>query len=166
MKVITAPEAFDIRNPDGPNDMRVFLAGSIDQDAAPVWQQHVIASLKWLPLVIYNPRRKAWDSSWTNTIENKDFRKQVNWELTAMADADLVAYYFAPGTLAPITLLEFGLHIRTGNMQAKEFKQMVVCCPEGYWRKGNVDIMCQRYSIEQVPDLEALIETIGAKAKQ
>jgi hypothetical protein len=37
---------------------------------------------------------------------------------------------------------------------------MVICCPDGFWRQGNVDIVAQRYYIKQVCEIEALIKTI------
>lgn len=41
--------------------------------------------------------------------------------------------------------------------------QVIVCCPEGFWRKGNVDIVCQRYGVKQVETIEQLISTIVNK---
>jgi hypothetical protein len=39
---------------------------------------------------------------------------------------------------------------------------VVVCCPQGYHRKGNVDIFCKRYGIHQEPTLEdALFDCIS-----
>ena len=38
--------------------------------------------------------------------------------------------------------------------------RLIVCCPDGFWRQGNVDIVCVRYGIPQAPDLPALIELI------
>jgi len=35
---------------------------------------------------------------------------------------------------------------------------MIVCCPEDFWRKGNVDIVCERYGVDQVDTLDELIE--------
>ena len=29
-----------------------------------------------------------------------------------------------------------------------------MCCPEGFWRKGNVDIVCERFGIPCVEDFE------------
>jgi hypothetical protein len=42
---------------------------------------------------------------------------------------------------------------------------MIVCCPEGFWRKGNVDIVCSRYNVQQVQNIEELIETAKIMAK-
>ena len=56
-----------------------------------------------------------------------------------------------PGTKSPITLLELGLHA------GKNPQKLVVCCPDGYWRKGNVDIVCRRCGVRQVPTLDDLV---------
>lgn len=131
----------------------VFLAGSIEQGAAEDWQSRFERSLGDLNCTILNPRRGAWDASWEQSLSNPLFVEQVEWELAAQEKADVIAMYFAPATKAPITLLELGLFRQ---------KKMIVCCPDGYWRKGNVDIVCRRYKIEQARDLDELI----AKTRQ
>jgi hypothetical protein len=50
--------------------------------------------------------------------------------------------YFVPGTISPISLMELGLFAN----------KCVVYCPEGFERKGNVDIVCQRYNIPVYED--------------
>lgn len=126
----------------------VFLAGSIDMGQAEPWQATIEHLLRDAGLIILNPRRDDWDASWEQHITNSKFREQVEWELNAQDRANLIAFYFSPTSYAPITLLELGLFARSGKL--------VVCCPDGFWRKGNVDIVCARYDIPQVPDLAAL----------
>jgi hypothetical protein len=127
----------------------LFLAGSIDLGAAPDWQRELATSLLDIPrLLILDPRRDAWDSSWSQSKDDPNLRGQVEWELDGLERASVIAYYFAPGSKSPVTMIELGLHARGGKA--------VVCCPEGFWRKGNVDIVCERYDVEQVDDLEAL----------
>lgn len=60
--------------------------------------------------------------------------------------------YFAPKTKAPITLLELGLFAAS--------KKLLVCCPEGFWRKGNVDIVCHKYNIPMYQTLSDLLSKI------
>ena len=74
-----------------------------------------------------------------------------------MKAADLIAMYFAPQSQAPITLLELGLNASAGKL--------IVCCPDGYWRKGNVDLVCRWHSIPTVPTLAALATTIAARLR-
>lgn len=130
----------------------LFLAGSIDMGGAPDWQEEVIKGVADLDVAVLNPRREAWDSSWRQSIDEPMFREQVEWELDGLERADLVAVYFAPSGPAPITLLELGLFARSGKL--------VVCCPDGYWRKGNVEIVCARFGIPLVPELPDLIRAV------
>lgn len=133
----------------------VFLAGSIEMGRASDWQSQVTAGLAELPVLVLNPRREAWDSSWEQTEENPLFHEQVSWELEAQERATLIAMYFDPATKAPVTLLELGLFARSDRL--------VVCCPEGYFRKGNVDIVCARYGVPRVATLEELVATIRVR---
>jgi hypothetical protein len=57
-----------------------------------------------------------------------------------------------PKTKSPISLLELGLHANSSKL--------IVCCPEGFYRKGNVDIVCKKYGIMQVDTFDSLIEKI------
>jgi len=133
-----------------PSATSVFLAGSIEMDDAPRWQDQIIAALGDTDLVVLNPRRDAWDSGWEQRMSSEPFRTQVEWELEGLERATMVCFYFAPATKAPISLLELGLLARSDRA--------IVCCPEGFWRRGNVEIVCARYGIRAVESLEALIE--------
>lgn len=127
----------------------IFLAGSIAMGAAEPWQEQVERDLADATVTILNPRRDAWDSSWEQSISNPMFREQVEWELEAQERADLILMYIDPQTLAPITLLELGLFAQSSRL--------IVCCPGGFWRKGNVDIVCQRYAVPQAASLRELV---------
>jgi len=133
----------------------VFLAGSIEQDTAENWQNYIIKKLDNKDIVILNPRRENWDSSWKEDILNPVFYEQVNWELEALEKAALIVMYFDPNTKSPISLLELGLFAKTGKM--------VVCCPSGFWKKGNVDIVCKTYQIPQVDEIDGLVSLIIEK---
>ena len=127
----------------------VFLAGSIEMGRAAPWQVEVERALDDFDGILLNPRRDQWDASWEQDIGNPVFREQVEWELEAQERATLIVMYFAPETRAPITLLELGLFARSGKL--------LVACPEGYWRRGNVQVVCQRHDIPLHDSLEALI---------
>lgn len=149
MKVVKAPSKFTPLT-----QKSVFLAGSIEMGKAENWQALVTNSLYDENLIILNPRRDDWDSSWKQSINNPQFKEQVEWELLAQEKADLIAMYFDKNTQSPITLLELGLFANS--------KKLIVCCPEGYYRKGNVDIVCRRYGVKQVSNLSQLINAIKA----
>jgi hypothetical protein len=129
----------------------VFLAGSIEMGKAEDWQKTIEKELEKLDVTIFNPRRDDWDSSWTQDQSNTQFNDQVNWELNKLERCDTIFMYLSPETQSPISLLELGRYIQYGKM--------VVCCPKGFWRKGNVDILCTR---ENVPVFEDLQSAIGA----
>lgn len=141
------------------NEFRVFLAGSIEMGKASDWQRKILDSeeLWGWPIVALNPRRDDWDSSWEQSITCPEFNAQVTWELDMLDRADLIVLYLEPGTMSPISLLELGLHA--------DSRKLVVCCPEGFWRKGNVDIVCQRHGIKQVETIDEIIEYIKEKKR-
>ena len=88
--------------------------------------------------------------------------------------------YFDPRMKSPISLLEMGLFacdvgLNTKPSTAKSpgvsvteppchnFRapsKLHVVCPSGFWRKGNVDIVCQRYGILQYPTLKKATDNI------
>lgn len=117
----------------------MFLAGSIEMGSAPNWQGDLIAALGAHDLTILDPRREAWDASWRQSIDEPKFREQVEWELDGLERADVIAMWFVPETRSPITLLELGLHARSGKV--------VVGCPDGFWRRGHIEVVCARYGI-------------------
>ncbi|KAF2174602.1 hypothetical protein K469DRAFT_614017 [Zopfia rhizophila CBS 207.26] len=126
----------------------IFLAGSIEMGAAIDWQSDITKALSDLPITIFNPRRDNWDKSWKQDISNPPFKEQVVWELDHLDKADLIVLYFQAGTISPISLLELGAYSKSGKL--------VVCCPEGYGRRGNVQVICDRYGIPLVNTMEEL----------
>lgn len=133
------------------NRFTVFIAGSIEMGKAENWQVKIEKELSMFDNVcLLNPRRDDWDSTWKQEITNPQFNQQVNWELDALEKADLIVFYFSPETQSPITLLELGLFARSGKL--------VVCCPNGFWRKGNIDIVCEKYNVPQVNSIEELVD--------
>lgn len=149
MQTITAPEPL----PEILPEKTLFLAGSIEMDTAEEWQERVKKLMADSDWTILNPRRAQWDSSWKQVKENPQFRAQVEWELSALEKAHKALVYFDPNTKSPITLLELGLFGRQQN-------KMIVVCPPGFWRKGNIDIVCERYGIKQAETIEAAITEI------
>lgn len=154
VKVIKAPDEFRTSLGRSPS---VFLAGSIDMGEAKDWQLTVTQALEDRNVLVLNPRRDDWDSSLEQDISNPEFAKQVNWEMDAMDAADLIIFYFDPDGKAPVTLMELGLHVSDN---------ILVCCPEGYWRRGNVQVVCARNGVDVLDSLDdliaALIEQVDA----
>lgn len=119
----------------------VFLAGSIEMGAAEDWQVRVQKVLSDLDVTIFNPRRDEWDASWVQRETNPEFNHQVNWEMNRLEETGIIFMYFSPETKSPISLLELGVH------STDRPNKLIVCCPDGFWRKGNVEIVCSRNGI-------------------
>jgi hypothetical protein len=146
---VKAPDRHDVTTPS------VFLAGSIEMGKAELWQDKFAASLADLPITVLNPRREDWNKEWVQDIKFSKFREQVDWEMDFLETVDVIALYFQPGTMSPISLLELGLHASSGRV--------IVCCPEGYWRLGNVQVVCSRFNIPLVESMDELIKTTREK---
>lgn len=133
-----------------PNLVNVFLAGSIEMGVAEEWQTRVGNKLAALEGVgqVFNPRRTDWDSSWVQSIENEQFNTQVNWEVDHIEASNIIYMYFDKDTKSPITLLELGYILgrqRTFDVHSMHRRpEIIVVCPDGFWRQGNVEIMCDR----------------------
>lgn len=155
MEVIKAP-LMPTWNLD--NDVTVFLAGSIEMGAAEDWQSIIPELFKDRDaLTFLNPRRDDWDSSWEQKESNPQFSKQVNWEMNMLDLCDIIFMYFSPETKSPISLLELGLYA--------DSTKMIVCCPDEFWRKGNVDIVCSRCNIPVYNTLDAAIGRLRTELK-
>jgi hypothetical protein len=134
---------------------RVFLAGSIEMGKAEDWQKILCDRLDRPEVLICNPRRANWDSSWEQSINNPVFKEQVTWELDMLSSAHLKIFVFQPETKSPITLLELGVAGMQNHLNVQQ--RTLVYCPEGFWRKGNVEIVCERYGMAMVPTFQELI---------
>lgn len=147
--IVKAPESYSTIG-----KITVFLAGSIEMGTAEKWQDKVSESIDSSNVVILNPRRDDWDSSWKQSINDPKFNEQVEWELDGLDNCDITIFYFDPETKSPITLLELGMQLE------KQSSFIFVCCPEGFWRKGNVEMVCDRYQITPYTDLDKLLSDV------
>lgn len=164
MKMIKAPNPIDWFG----GDFKIFLAGSIELGKAEDWQNRLFRKFYdsefydricdrksiFCDVTLINPRRDSWGSDFGYTTDSEEFVKQVNWELEALENSDLIIMYFQPGTMSPVSLMEFGLYC--GSLESK----MIVCCPDGFWRGGNVEIMCNRYSVPLFDNIEDLFDAV------
>ena len=125
-----------------PDNLRVFLAGSIDNGDTVPWADGVAAQLTEFDASVFNPLREEWFPDLEKRMHEPLFAQQVNWELDNIQAADVVFFNFVAGSVSPITLQELGYVL--GRAEADT---VIVCCPDGFWRKGNVEIMCARSHI-------------------
>lgn len=130
----------------------VFLAGSIEMGVAVDWQADLGLYFLEKGWDVFNPRRDDWDSSWIQSYENPNFFQQVSWELNALEVCTMIVMNFVPDTISPISLLELGRYATSGKMH--------VVCPHGYFRKGNVEVICDRDKIPLYDSLDKLKESL------
>ena len=139
----------------------IFLGGTIEQGAAEDWQKSSIEYLSGIgrSVAVVNPRRPKWDPTLCQSVDEPIFKEQVTFELDHLERVDAVLLWFEPTSKSPISLLEFGL--LCGWVSRGSLKKVVVGCPPGFWRRGNLEVMCERYKIDLVYTLgEALGATV------
>ncbi len=143
------------------NAITIFLAGSIEMGVAEDWQTIMVSELSVMDeddIILYNPRRDSWDSSWEQRESNPEFNYQVNWEMDHLEKCDFIFLNLLPETKSPISLLELG--------KFADSDKMIVCCPEGFWRKGNVEVVCSRYGIPLFGSFRDAIGCLYTKISQ
>lgn len=147
-KIYTSPENISFRDRFKKS---IFLAGSIEMGKAEDWQKKLGDILLEKGFNTFNPRRKDWDASWISSYTNPQFSQQVRWELNALQKSDTIIVYIDPNTISPITLMEVGLHSQTGKL--------LIVCPDGFFRKGNIEVVCDIYDIPLFNTLEELLDS-------
>lgn len=136
----------------------IFLSGTIDMGGSADWQTEAIKLLEekykdWTEnVVVLNPRRDDWDSSWSHEFQDPQLFQQMSWELDQMKAADVIIMNILPDSKSPITLLELGLHAGSGKLR--------VICPKEFYRSGNVHMVCYRYDIPLYNTLEECIKAL------
>lgn len=144
-------------NVDIGNRVRIFLGGSIEMGKAPDWQTAFADKLAFLPVAAFNPRRIHWNPEWKQDIKDKNLHHQIDWEMKNLNKSDLIILYLHPGTISPVSLLELGYYAASGRL--------IVCCPEGYHRRGNVQYLCQEENVPLLDDFDDLVRMAIEKLK-
>jgi len=144
-----APEQY----PTDDGKLSIFLAGTIDNGMSDNWQEELTKLLMPYDINILNPRRDDWSPD--TPVDG--LRTQINWEMDALNNAMLIVMYLAPNSKSPISMMELGLHSN---------QPIVVCCPDGFWRKTNVEVVCERADIPLSHDKEEFFNKIVSLVKQ
>lgn len=147
------PEPFPGSGPPQayPCERSVFLAGTVQDGEEVNWREIAITALAPSASHIFDPRRADWDDSWVTKKDNPQFFEQVTGELDHLDEASRVLMNFAPASPSPLPLLELGY------LAAKAPQKLLVCCPESFWKKGNVGILRERQGIICVDSLDELL---------
>jgi hypothetical protein len=139
------------------NPNMIFLAGSIEMGKAINWQQNVLDHFSNVDDITFlNPRRKDWDSSWKQDPDFKPFLDQVLWEQRGLSHSSTIFFYFAPGTISPVSMLELGMTINSDYPP-----HIIVCCPKEFHRYGNIKIICDQRGIDVHQTLDEAISALS-----
>jgi hypothetical protein len=130
---LEAPDSFDTYAHFDRN-RTVFVAGSITGTSD--WQEEVVKTLLRSGLNVFNPRRENFDTK-AKGVE----REQITWEHKHLEIAGITLFYFAPETVAPITLLEYGKQLV--KCQYAPWRKTYVCIHPEYIRKNDVLIQTE-----------------------
>ena len=128
---------------------RIFLAGTIDMGNSPDWQAETYERFSGMDgrYILFNPRQENWDASRPGEMDY-----QVRWELDHLEEADMIVMYILGSSKSPISLLEMGLHAKSGKMS--------VICERDFYRHDNVRITCEYYNIPLYDDLDGFLDTL------
>ncbi|ADV51145.1 hypothetical protein Celal_3901 [Cellulophaga algicola DSM 14237] len=124
----------------------IFLAGSMAPNQSVNWRTQVVKSLP-NSYQFLDPTNEHHD-----TLNALQMKKHVEWELDAMAMADIVLLNFLPNALSPISLVELGLYA--------SFKKLYVVCPKAFYKSSYVVTLCERYHTPTFKTLQEAIDTL------
>jgi hypothetical protein len=142
MNYIEAPAEF---NGNGP---AIFLAGGISD--AENWQTRLSRMLSEVEITILNPRRRVYPQG-----DRAEDRRQIKWEYRHLHKADLVAFWFPPQTVCPLSLFELGVCC------GKAIPMIVGVDPDYVRRRDiNIQLELHRPEVLVVDRLETLAERI------
>lgn len=129
----------------------IFLAGTIDNGKSINWQLEMEDILKDYNVTLLNPRRDNWNPN----SSRAEMVKQINWEMDNLDKCDVIFMNILEESLSPITLLELGLYANSGKM--------IVSCHEEFWRKINVDVVCDRFNIPRYDNFDDAITKLKSQ---
>ena len=140
------------------HDVSVFIAGTISNGAASDWAKKVEEYFEKKNISLYNPRRDSWIGSFEQRKSNEVFNIQVNWEIDNIKDVDAIFFYFESNSVSPITIGE--LYYLCGMLECNEEKDIIVYCPDDFNKKGNIEIMCDKYNIPIFNDFHSSLDAL------
>ena len=128
---------------------KIFLAGTIDMGNSRDWQAEIHDRFSEMNgrYILFNPRQENWDATRPGEMDY-----QVKWELDHLEDADMIIMYILGTSKSPISLLEMGLHAKSGKMS--------VICERDFYRYDNVRITCDYYGVPLYKDLDSFLNTL------
>ncbi|KAF2270342.1 hypothetical protein CC78DRAFT_451341, partial [Lojkania enalia] len=91
-----------------------------------------------LSITIFDQRSSDWHQTQRLGNSHTSSKKYLSWKLACLEEADVIALYLQPVLISSSDMLELRIYSSSGKL--------VVCCPEGLWRRGDVEIVCQDFA--------------------
>ena len=76
---------------------------------------------------------------------------QIEWELAALRDSDMIFWWVPKDALAPISLLEFGLFVGARK------PHLLAGVEPGFYRETNVRMTCDYFNTDCYSTLDGMI---------
>jgi len=132
---------------------KVFLAGGIT--GCPNWQAEVVAQMRLIggfgedslpDILLMNPRRVNFPIH-----DPRAAQAQIKWEYDHLRQADAISFWFAPETIQPIVLFEYGYWLGQGT-------PLIVGVDPKYQRRE--DVLVQTKLTGRVPRVVDTLEDL------
>lgn len=136
------------------NRNSLFVAGGIS--GCPDWQKEYVEMLRPLDIAVFNPRRSNWKG-----LDPSETERQIMWEHSHLAKANVISFWFCAETLNPITLYELGFWMNSD-------KPIVIGSHIQYQRVADVVIQTKlaRPDIKVVYSIKSLAEEVDLVFQQ
>lgn len=128
--------------------VKIFLAGTIDMGDSDDWQARTVGRFRAQApgrILFFNPRRPG-----RPRFDADEMAYQVRWELDRLEEADWIVMNLLGSSKSPVSLLEMGLHMRSGKL--------LVACDPDFYRRDNVRITCLKYGVPLYDSLDELLD--------
>lgn len=172
-----------ILNPEDLPRPIIFLSGTTNfNNDETRWQQTLIDSIlnvfptipstdngieTWASLhspTIIDPYNPTWDSTWREDPSDNKFVEQVAFESHGLEIADIVVVGFMGPAVrggkvgaGGSALVELGIVLERGG---EDRMRIVVGVEEGFWKKGYVRVLCERFGVRCTGGLEELVAAV------
>lgn len=141
--VITSKDKLPVKNQD---ETFCFLAGSIDFKESTSWRDLVVSGNS-KNTIFFDPTREDHD-----TLGNQEMMSHIQWELEALELADMIILNFLPEAKSPISLVEFGLYLKSNKL--------IVVCPKEFYQYRYVSAICDKYNTPIYHNLQGILKYV------
>ncbi|KAH7175731.1 hypothetical protein EDB81DRAFT_770768 [Dactylonectria macrodidyma] len=131
--------------------VRVYFAGSAQEQGAVDWRQSLMASLADEDVVFYDPTRD--NQPGRGDLVGNHVVEQAQWEMDCLRMTDIAVFFFNGDTESSTVLLQLGMAVEACS---SPLQRVVVCVEPEYAEAVYVRMFCNTNRFEYVTELSAL----------